>query len=220
MEKRSHNNSYTKNQENKSQPKEQKDELPKSKYFKYSYEDLVKTAKEYILLIENYPVMGNTGKKVMSKDDLIVIRNLLEEILLYIGYLSNKPLEQVEFFTLYQNSIRILDLLKGFKLQKDIILIEKLTRMKFLKIEYKMLINTNDPNDALKAEAVVDELISIQKENGQNNNDKTVKVATISQDKLREIAQTKLVDLTAYDVEQGMKIIEGTARNMGIVVEK
>ena len=47
-----------------------------------------------------------------------------------------------------------------------------------------------------------------------------VKVATISKEKVREIAQTKLADLTAYDVEAGAKIIEGTARNMGIVVEK
>ncbi len=46
------------------------------------------------------------------------------------------------------------------------------------------------------------------------------KVATISKDKVREIAQTKLPDLNAYTVEAGMKIIEGTARNMGIVVEE
>ncbi len=44
-------------------------------------------------------------------------------------------------------------------------------------------------------------------------------VATISRDKLREIAETKLPDLNAYDVEGAMKIIEGTARNMGIKVE-
>lgn len=50
-------------------------------------------------------------------------------------------------------------------------------------------------------------------------NSKTTKVATISRDKLREIAQIKLPDLNAYTVEQGMKIVEGTARNMGIVVE-
>lgn len=53
-----------------------------------------------------------------------------------------------------------------------------------------------------------------------SSNPKKIKVATISADKVREIAQTKLVDLSAYTVEQGMKIIEGTARNMGIVVEK
>ncbi|HHX79787.1 MAG TPA: 50S ribosomal protein L11 [Acholeplasmataceae bacterium] len=46
-----------------------------------------------------------------------------------------------------------------------------------------------------------------------------IKVATVSKDKIREIAELKLPDLNAYDVEAGMKIIEGTARNMGIVVE-
>ena len=41
---------------------------------------------------------------------------------------------------------------------------------------------------------------------------------TISKDKVREIAETKLKDLTAHTVEQGMKIIEGTARSIGIKV--
>ena len=45
-------------------------------------------------------------------------------------------------------------------------------------------------------------------------------VATISRAKLQEIAETKLADLNAYDVESAMKIIEGTARNMGIKVEE
>jgi len=45
-------------------------------------------------------------------------------------------------------------------------------------------------------------------------------VATISKDKLREIAETKMPDLNAYTVEEAMKIIEGTARNMGIKVEE
>jgi large subunit ribosomal protein L11 len=44
------------------------------------------------------------------------------------------------------------------------------------------------------------------------------KVATITRAKVREIAQVKMPDLNAYDVEAAMKIIEGTARNMGIVV--
>ena len=41
----------------------------------------------------------------------------------------------------------------------------------------------------------------------------------ITKDQLREIAETKLPDLNAYDVEEAMKIIAGTARNMGIEVE-
>ena len=46
------------------------------------------------------------------------------------------------------------------------------------------------------------------------------KVATITEAQLREVAETKLADLNAYDVEHAMKIVEGTARNMGIEVEK
>ena len=45
-------------------------------------------------------------------------------------------------------------------------------------------------------------------------------VATITKDQLKEIAETKLPDLNAYDVEGAMKIVEGTARNMGIKVEE
>jgi large subunit ribosomal protein L11 len=46
-----------------------------------------------------------------------------------------------------------------------------------------------------------------------------VKVATVTRDQVRQIAETKLEDLNANDVEAAMKIIEGTARSMGITVE-
>ena len=45
-------------------------------------------------------------------------------------------------------------------------------------------------------------------------------VATITKAQLKEVAETKLPDLNAYDVEHAMKIVEGTARNMGIKVEE
>lgn len=45
------------------------------------------------------------------------------------------------------------------------------------------------------------------------------KVGKISQDKLREIAEKKLEDLNANDVEAAMKIVAGTARSMGIKIE-
>jgi large subunit ribosomal protein L11 len=44
------------------------------------------------------------------------------------------------------------------------------------------------------------------------------KVGSISRAQLREIAETKLPDLNANDVEAAMKIVEGTARNMGVTV--
>lgn len=46
-----------------------------------------------------------------------------------------------------------------------------------------------------------------------------VKVATISRDQVKEIASQKMEDLNAYDIDSAAKIIEGTARSMGIVVE-
>ena len=45
------------------------------------------------------------------------------------------------------------------------------------------------------------------------------KVAKVTKDQVRQIAETKLADLNANDVEAGMKVIEGTARSMGITVE-
>ena len=44
-------------------------------------------------------------------------------------------------------------------------------------------------------------------------------VATLSKDQLREIAETKLPDLNAYDVDAAMNIIAGTAKNMGVKIE-
>jgi large subunit ribosomal protein L11 len=47
----------------------------------------------------------------------------------------------------------------------------------------------------------------------------TVKVATITDAQVREIATTKFEDLNANDIDQAAKIIAGTARSMGITVK-
>jgi large subunit ribosomal protein L11 len=44
------------------------------------------------------------------------------------------------------------------------------------------------------------------------------KVGSVTREQLREIAQTKMPDLNALDVEGAMKVVEGTARSMGITV--
>ncbi len=44
------------------------------------------------------------------------------------------------------------------------------------------------------------------------------KVATVTKDQLREIAELKMPDLNANDIDAAMKIIAGTARSMGVVV--
>jgi large subunit ribosomal protein L11 len=56
----------------------------------------------------------------------------------------------------------------------------------------------------------------VEKGSGEPNKKK---VGKISREKLREIAQIKMADLNTKDIEQAMKIIEGTARSMGIEIE-
>ncbi|MDF7663350.1 50S ribosomal protein L11 [Bifidobacterium sp. ESL0763] len=51
------------------------------------------------------------------------------------------------------------------------------------------------------------------------DNPLTHKVGSVTSAQVREIAETKMADLSARDVEAGMKIIAGTARSMGITVE-
>ncbi|MCR4322592.1 MAG: 50S ribosomal protein L11 [Candidatus Azambacteria bacterium] len=46
------------------------------------------------------------------------------------------------------------------------------------------------------------------------------KVGTITKTQAREIAEKKMVDLNAYDADQGAKIIAGTARSMGVTVQE
>ncbi len=56
----------------------------------------------------------------------------------------------------------------------------------------------------------------IKKGSGKPN---TEKIGKISRNKIKEIAEIKMPDLNAVDIEGAMKIIEGTARQMGLTVE-
>lgn len=56
----------------------------------------------------------------------------------------------------------------------------------------------------------------LEKASGEPNKKK---VAKLGRDKVREIAESKMQDLNAANVEAAMKMVEGTARSMGIVVE-
>jgi large subunit ribosomal protein L11 len=51
------------------------------------------------------------------------------------------------------------------------------------------------------------------------SNPLTEKVGSVTRDQVREIAETKMPDLNANDVEAAMRIVEGTAKNMGITVK-
>jgi large subunit ribosomal protein L11 len=65
------------------------------------------------------------------------------------------------------------------------------------------------------AAVLIKQAAGIEKGSGEPNREK---VATISQDQVRQIAERKMPDLNAHTVEQAEKIIEGTARSMGVEV--
>ncbi len=54
------------------------------------------------------------------------------------------------------------------------------------------------------------------KRSGEPNKNK---VAKVTSDQVREIAETKMEDLNAADVDSAVRMVEGTARSMGITVE-
>ncbi|MGZ4199060.1 MAG: 50S ribosomal protein L11 [Thermoleophilia bacterium] len=66
------------------------------------------------------------------------------------------------------------------------------------------------------AAVLLREAAGVDKGSGEPNR---TKVANVSREKVREIAELKMPDLNANDVEAAMRIIEGTARSMGITVD-
>lgn len=65
------------------------------------------------------------------------------------------------------------------------------------------------------ASALLKKAAGVSKGSGESNRNK---VGKITQDQLRKVAQVKMPDLNANDVEGAMRIIAGTAKNMGIEV--
>ncbi|KXT29042.1 ribosomal protein L11 [Candidatus Phytoplasma oryzae] len=76
---------------------------------------------------------------------------------------------------------------------------------------FSFIIKTPPASDLLKKAANI--------EKGSSNSIKN-KIATIKYEQIREIAKLKMPDLNAYSLESACKIIEGTAINMGIIIEK
>jgi large subunit ribosomal protein L11 len=67
------------------------------------------------------------------------------------------------------------------------------------------------------ASVLLKKALGLEKASGEPN---TNKVGKLSQAKLREIAELKLPDLNAVDIDAAMRIVEGTARSMGIEMEE
>ncbi|MDX2229412.1 MAG: 50S ribosomal protein L11 [Leptolyngbyaceae cyanobacterium bins.349] len=65
------------------------------------------------------------------------------------------------------------------------------------------------------ASILIQKAAGVERGSGEPNRKK---VGSISRAQLREIAQTKMPDLNANDIEAAMRIVEGTARNMGVTI--
>ncbi|MEM9218938.1 MAG: 50S ribosomal protein L11 [Cyanobacteria bacterium P01_F01_bin.150] len=65
------------------------------------------------------------------------------------------------------------------------------------------------------ASVLIKKAAGIEKGSGEPNR---TKVGSITRDQLRDIAQTKMPDLNANDIDAAMNIVEGTARNMGVTI--
>ena len=90
---------------------------------------------------------------------------------------------------------------KGFKIPVEITVYEDRT--------YEFRLKQPPASDLLKKAA------GIEKGSGTPNQ---TKVAKITREQLRKIAEQKMDDLNAEDIEAAMRIIEGTAKNMGIEI--
>ena len=66
------------------------------------------------------------------------------------------------------------------------------------------------------AAVLIKEALNIDKGSGEPNREK---VGRLTRDQVRQIAETKLVDLNARDVDEASKVIAGTARSMGVEVD-
>lgn len=66
------------------------------------------------------------------------------------------------------------------------------------------------------ASVLIKKAMNIERGSGVPNREK---VGTIKRSQIREIAELKMPDLNAADIEGAMRMVEGTARSMGVVVE-
>ncbi len=67
------------------------------------------------------------------------------------------------------------------------------------------------------AAELIKKAANIKKGSGKPQTDK---VGKLTRDQVREIAETKMPDLNANDIDAAMKIIEGTARQMGVIIQE
>ncbi len=110
-----------------------------------------------------------------------------------------------------QHGVNIMGFVKEYneKTSRDVGTIVPVEITVFEDRSFTFVLKTPPATELLKQAAGVDKGSSAQRRE---------KVGTVTRDQIREIAEMKMRDLNAFDIEQAMKMIEGTARSMGIEV--
>ena len=111
-----------------------------------------------------------------------------------------------------QHGVNIMEFCKAFNAQTSQSIPGRITPVEITIFEDRSFsFITKTPPAAV----LIKEQINLEKGSGEPNRNK---VGTITGAQVREIAQKKLDDLNAHDVDQAAKIIAGTARSMGVEV--
>jgi len=110
------------------------------------------------------------------------------------------------------HAVNIMDFCKNFnaKTNKDEGLIIPVVVTVYADRSYSFITKTPP------AAVLIKEALNLEKGSSEPNRDK---VGRLTRDQVRQIAETKLEDLNARDVEQAMKVVAGTARSMGVDVK-
>ena len=140
-------------------------DLPYSRVNNYSYGELLNLNKEYnkqlLKTIEN--LILEKKPLILPKTDMQIINNLLKENYNYLLLILQNSMYKVEFDNLYMISLSLLNNLSQLELL-DIKIYQKKQKLKFMELKFHHLRFSANRNDYLKAEALLEEIDTIQKE--------------------------------------------------------
>jgi len=140
-------------------------DLPYSRVNNYSYGELLNLNKEYnkqlLKTIEN--LILEKKPLILPKTDMQIINNLLKENYNYLLLILHNSMYKVEFDNLYMISLSLLNNLSQLELL-DIKIYQKKQKLKFMELKFHHLRFSANRNDYLKAEALLEEIDTIQKE--------------------------------------------------------
>jgi len=129
----------------------------------------------------------------------------------------------------YASVVEKFDKKKAYTASEAVKLVKEASNAKFdetVEVAMNMNLDTRKADQQLRGAVVLpngtgkSQTVLVLAKGDQAKAAKGETVATISKEQLKEVAETKLPDLNAYEVDAAMKIVEGTARNMGLKVEE